>query len=157
MSEAAGLDNLSGCFLKDGAKVLAKPITDLCNPLITSKRFLDSYKISKLKPLHKTVSLTETSNYRPISFLPLISKGIKKVIHYQTSISYLQKSSTIITLVFVKNYSINFCPSFSNEKTLKDFNKSLITGMIHKIGMTDLQKAFDTIDHDLLLVSQNIP
>ena len=28
--------------------------------------------------------------------------------------------------------------------------------MIHKTGMTDLQKAFDTIDHDLLLVSQNI-
>ena len=60
MSEAAGLDNLSGCFLKDGAKVLAKPITDLYNPSITSKRFLDSYKISKLKPLHKMVSLTET-------------------------------------------------------------------------------------------------
>ena len=31
VSKAAGLDNLSGRFLKDGAKVLAKPITDICN------------------------------------------------------------------------------------------------------------------------------
>ena len=31
VSKAAGLDNLSGCFLKDGAKFLAKPISYLCN------------------------------------------------------------------------------------------------------------------------------
>ena len=31
VSKAVGLDNLSGRFLKEGAEVLAKPITDLCN------------------------------------------------------------------------------------------------------------------------------
>ena len=36
VSKAAGLDSLSGRFLKDGAKVLAKPITELCNLSITS-------------------------------------------------------------------------------------------------------------------------
>ena len=45
-SKAAGLDNLSGRFLKDGAEVLAKPITDLCNLSITSGKFSDSCKIS---------------------------------------------------------------------------------------------------------------
>ena len=41
VSKAAGTDNLSGCFLKNGAKVLSKPITDFCNLSITSEKFPD--------------------------------------------------------------------------------------------------------------------
>ena len=47
MFKAAGLDNLSGHFLKNGAKVLAAPITDLCNLSITQGKFLDSCKLAK--------------------------------------------------------------------------------------------------------------
>ena len=39
ISKAAGQDNLSGCVLKDGVKFFAKPISDLCNPSITSESF----------------------------------------------------------------------------------------------------------------------
>ena len=85
VSKTASLGNLSGRFLKDGGKVLAKPITELCNLSITSGKFPDSCKIAKLKPIYKKGSLTEASNYRPISLLPLISKVIEKVIHDQTS------------------------------------------------------------------------
>ena len=70
--KAAGLDNLSGRFLKDGAKVLAKPLTDLFNLSITSGKLPDSCKLAKLKARYKKGSLTEASNYRPISLLPLI-------------------------------------------------------------------------------------
>ena len=72
VSKAAGLDNLSGCFLKDGAKVLAKPITDTCNLSITSGKFPDSCKLVKLKPIYKRGSLTEASNYRPLDFTKII-------------------------------------------------------------------------------------
>ena len=82
VSKAAGLDNLSGCFLKDGAEVLAKFITDICNLSFTSGKFPDSCKLIKLKPIYKKGSLTEASNCRLISLLPLISKVIEKVIHY---------------------------------------------------------------------------
>ena len=82
VSKAAGLDNLSGRFLKDGAEVLAKFITDICNLSITSGKFPDSCKLIKLKPIYKKGSLTEASNCRFISLLPLISKVIEKVIHY---------------------------------------------------------------------------
>ena len=60
VSKADGLDNLSGRFLKYGAKVLAKPITELCNLSMTSGKFLDSCNIAKLKPIYKKCSLTET-------------------------------------------------------------------------------------------------
>ena len=72
-SKAASLDNLSGRFLKNDAEVLAKPITDLCNLSITSRKFPDSCKIAKLKAIYKTGSLTEASNYRPISFLHTVN------------------------------------------------------------------------------------
>ena len=49
VSKAAGLDNLSGRFLKDSANILAKPITDLCNLSVASGKFPDSCKLAKLK------------------------------------------------------------------------------------------------------------
>ena len=83
LSKAAGLYNLYGRFLKDGAEVFAKHITDLCNLSIISRKFSDSGKIAELKPIYEKGSLTEASNYRPISLLPLTSKVIEKVIHDQ--------------------------------------------------------------------------
>ena len=142
------MDNLSGRFLKDGAKVLAKPITDICNLSITSGKFPNSCKLAKLKPVYKKGSLTEASNYRPISLLPLISKVIEKVIHDQTS-AFLNSRNLLYNYQsgFRKNHSTDFCLSFLNDKILKVFVQALITGII----LIDLQKAFDTIDHDILL------
>ena len=48
-NKAAGLDNLSGKFLKDGATVLAKPISQICNLSIKYSIFLSDWKITKLK------------------------------------------------------------------------------------------------------------
>ena len=73
VSKAASVGSLSGRFLKDGAEGLAKPITDLCNLSITSGKFPDSCKIAKLKPIYKKGSLTEASNYRPISLLHTVN------------------------------------------------------------------------------------
>ena len=53
VSKAAGIDNLSGRFLKDGAKVLPKPISDLRNLSINCERFYDNCKVAKFKLLFK--------------------------------------------------------------------------------------------------------
>ena len=80
-NKAAGLDNLSGKFLKDGATILAKPLSQICNLSIKYSTFPNDCKIAKLKPLFKRGSKTDPKNYRPISLLPLISKIIEKIIH----------------------------------------------------------------------------
>ena len=82
----AGMDNLSGRFLKDGAAVLDLPISKLCNLSMKRSKFPLDYKIAKLKSLYKKSSKTDPKNYRPVSLLPLVSKVIEKVIHNQIEI-----------------------------------------------------------------------
>ena len=48
---------------------------------------------------------------------------------------------------FRKKHSADLCLSYLNDEILKGFDKGMMTGMI----LIDLQKAFDTIDHDVLL------
>ena len=56
-SKAPGIVDLSGIFQKDGASLLATPITQLCNLSISSSRFPDACKIAKLKILKRTPRL----------------------------------------------------------------------------------------------------
>ena len=110
--------------------------------------FPDKCKQAKLKPLFKKGSTTEPKNYRPISLLPLISKIIERVIHDQTQ-KYLDKNDILYKYQsgFRANHSTNSCLSFLTNKVQNGFEKGNLTGMI----LIDLQKAFDTIDHKILL------
>ena len=147
-SKSAGIDNLAGKFLKEGASVLASPITDLCNLSISLSSFPDDCKIAKLKPLYKKETKTKPKNYRPISLLPLISKVIEKVIHNQTQ-NFLNKNRILCSYQsgFRKHYSTDTCLSYLTNKVQTGFEEGLLTGMV----LIDLQKAFDTIDHGILL------
>ena len=89
-NKAPDLDNLSGKFLKDGAAILAKPISQISNLSIKYSIFPSDCIIAKSRPMFKKVSKTAPKNYRPISLLPLVSKIIEKVIHDQTQ-SFLDK------------------------------------------------------------------
>ena len=84
-TKASGIDDLSGIFLRDGAKLLPTSITQLCNVSNSSGTFPDACKIAKLKPLFKKGTGTDPKNYRPISLLPLISKNLERVIREETT------------------------------------------------------------------------
>ena len=147
-SKAAGVDKLSGRFLKDGANILAKLISTLCNLSISPGVFPNACNIAKLKPIFKKGKKTNPSNYRPISMLPSISKIIERKIHDQTNAFLLDEDiSYKCQSGFRGNHSTNLCLSFLTNKVLKGFDEGLLTGMI----LIDLQKAFDTIDHEILL------
>ena len=142
------MDNLSGKFLKDGSSVLAKPISQICNLSIKYSKFPTDCKIAKLKPLFKKGSKTTPKNYRPISLLPLISKIIEKIIHDQTQI-FLDENNILYKYQsgFRKSFSTDSCLSYLYNKIATGFESGLFTGMI----LIDLQKAFDTINHDVLI------
>ena len=147
IDKAAGIDNISSRFLKDGANILKKPICQICNLSIKLSKFPNQCKIAKLKPLFKKGSKTDPRNYRPVSLLPIISKVIEKTIHEQTQ-DYLQRSNIFCRYQsgFRKNYSTESCLSYLCDKISKGFDAGLFTGLI----LIDLQKAFDTINHKIL-------
>ena len=80
VKKAAGLNQISRKCLKDGARILAKSISELCNLNVALGSFPDACKIAKVKPLFKKGSKTDPSNYRPISLLPLLSNVFEKVL-----------------------------------------------------------------------------
>ena len=84
VTKAPGIDQISGKFIKDGARILTKPISELCNLPMTLGSFPDACKIVKVKLLFKKDSKTDPSNYRPISLLPLLSKVFERVVLDQT-------------------------------------------------------------------------
>ena len=96
----------------------------------------------------KKGSKTDPQNYRPISLLPLVSKIIEKVIHDQTQ-RFLDKNDIIYRYQsgFRKFFSTDSCLSYLNNKIATGFESGLYTGMI----LIDLQKAFDTVNHNILL------
>ena len=102
----------------------------------------------KTKTYFRKSKKVDPSNYRSISSLPLISKIIETVVHDQTN-EFLSASKIWYTYQsgFRTNHSNNLCLSFLTDKILKGFDKGLLNGVI----LIDLQKAFDTINHEILL------
>ena len=148
IDKAAGIDNLSGKILTDAANILAKPISEICNLSIKYSIFPTDCQIAKLKPLFKRGSTTLPKNYRPISLLPLISKIFEKVVHDQT-LAFLDENKRLYKFQsgFRRNFSTDSCLSYLSNKIANGFESGLHTGMI----LVDLQKAFDTIDHEILI------
>ena len=93
--------------------------------------------------MFKKGSKTDPKNYRPISLLSLLSKLIEKTIHIQTQEYLLYKFQS----GFRKNFSTDSCLAQLSDFIIKNMDKGLHSGMI----LIDLQKAFDALDHDILL------
>ena len=148
ISKAAGIDRISRRFLRDGAEILSRPISEICNLSISRGVSPDACKVAKLKPIYKKGKKTDPSNYRPISLLPIISKVIEWIVHDQTN-TFLSENNIWYNFqsVFRPNHSTNLCLAHLPDKILKGFDEGLLTGMV----LVDLQKAFDTINHEVLL------
>ena len=118
-------------------------------------------QIAKLKPLYKKISTTLPRNYWPISLLPLISKIINHLFNYlndenkmMMKIRYFNDKNKILYRFqseFRINFSTDLCLSYLYNKIATDFESGLYTDMI----LTDLQKKFDTINHEILKIKWN--
>ena len=136
IDKAAGIYNLSGKFLKYGANIQAKPISEISNLSIKHSLFPIDCQIVKLKPLFKKGSTRLPKNYRPISLL-LISKIMEKVTHEQTQ-AFLDENKILYRFQsgFRKKFPTDLCLSYLNNKITTGFESGLYTGMTH----IDLQK-----------------
>ena len=105
-------------------------------------------KNARMVPIYKKNSKTEVGNYRPVSILSVISKIFERIVYDQLE-KYLKNESLLY------EFQSGFRPSFSTDTCLihlsdyirKEWDKGNYTGMV----VLDLQKAFDTVNHTILL------
>ena len=150
-NKAYGIDQITGKFLKDGAELLTEPLCKIINLFLSSK-FLLMCKISKVKPFYKIRKNIVPKSYRPVSLLPNLSKIIERIVYNQL-IEHLGKHDILYEYQagFRSKHSLNTCPAHLSNQILKGFESRKSTGMI----LIDLQKAFATLDHDILLDRTN--
>ena len=106
-NKAAGIDNLCGRFLKDGADILTIPIAQLCNLSIKFSHFPKDCEVAKLKPLCKKGTKTNPKNFRPISLLPIVSKTIEKVNTRSNHELFNREQHSLQTPIWVSQEPLN--------------------------------------------------
>ena len=145
---SSGHDGISVKLLKYLAPGLRQPLTFIINQSLLTGIFPEKLKIAKVLPLFKKNDCMIMDNYRPISLLPAISKVFEKVVYNQ-----LYTYFTSNNLLYKGQYG--FREDHSTEMANIELVDRIITALDDKklpisIFM-DLSKAFDTLNHEILL------
>ena len=127
-----------------------KPLSIIFYAFLSSGIFPDELKVVKAVPIYKQdrPNPQDFGNYRPVSVLPCIFKILERIV-YNRTYEFLSNNH----LLYKKQYG--FRTDHSTYMTVIDFinavNKAIDQNM-NTVGIfMDLSKAFDTIDHDILL------
>ena len=148
ISKATGIDGFKPKFLKDGADVIKGPVTHIINLSLESGVVPNGLKSAIVKPLYKKGSRLDVGNYRPVSILPTISKIMERAVYLQME-KHLKDKNILYEFQsgFRASYSTDICLINHQDGIRIDISQGKYVGMV----LMDLQKAFDTVDHDILL------
>ena len=146
--KAAGPDGITSYIIKKTETVLAPVLVKLFNKCLVQGTFPDSLKIAKIVPLHKGGAKEQPTNYRPISLLPQFSKLLEKIIKNRLS-SFLDKNNILTKhqFGFRKSHSTELAITSIQDTLLKNLDDGKLTCTV----FLDLAKAFDSVDHSILL------
>ena len=144
--KSTGLDNLPPGMLKIAAGVLAPSLAFLFNQSISSGIVPTEWKLGRVTPIFKRVK--DVNNYRPISIIPAVAKVFERLI-YDQFFKYLNDSDLLV------NCQCGFRSLHSTLTSLieapNSWSVNIDKGLTNGVIFIDLKKAFDTIDHKILL------
>ena len=146
--KSSGHDDIPVKFIKISASYISKFISEIINFSIKTGQYPDHLKVAKVIPIHKKGDTSNPNNYRPISILSVVNKIFEKILHKRLY-SYLNKFNILYKFQF------GFREGHSTTQALTEITDKIRNGMDHKnytCGIfIDLCKAFDTVDHEILL------
>ena len=120
------------------------------NNLLSCSTFPTGMKYADVTPIHTKDDKTDKTNYCPINILPNLSKVYERLMYNQIS-PYFDSVFSKFQCGFQKGFNAQHCLLTMVEKWRKTLDEGGKTGAV----LTDLSKAFDCIDHNLLIAKLN--
>ena len=155
ISEATWHDKITPKLLKDSADIIAPSFATIFNQFILTGILPDDLKVAIISPVHKSGDKANYINYRPISVLSTMSKVFEKLI-----------SKQLFKKLETNNIRSSHRTGFRKNQLKQSFlllisitNKWLINkdqGYLNGVIFLDLTKAFDSIDHNILLIKMKL-
>ena len=143
-----GYDDLPLSIYKNNFDALSGTLLSICNKSLEQGKFPDQLKIAKITPIIKSGERTCITNYRPISVLTSLSKIVEKIVILQLT-EYLNAEQILTPRQF------GFRRGLSTENALHalftDIYEAFSNNKIAVGILLDLSKAFDTVNHRILL------
>ena len=142
-----GYDDIHSKIIKQISMIIAMPLSHIINCSIISGIVPSKLKIAKVIPIFKNGHREDMCNYRPISVLPCFSKILEK------------NNCKSVIIIFVKynilyDHQFGFIPGKNTTHAILSLVDYLINFEDNKLTcgiFLDISKAFDTIDHNILL------
>ena len=147
-SVATGVDGISSKFLKIACPAICTSLIYLINKSLFTGIVPEDWKMARVTPVFKGGDRDELTNYRPISVLPLVSKLLERAVNEQLS-TFLNRNELLVTEQsgFRPHHSTQTVVLDVTDHILNNIDNGKVTGAI----LLDLKKAFDTVDHEILL------
>ena len=151
-NKSPGFDKVTTKVIRDSLPVILGPLTDIINCSFITSTFPDEWKITEVIPLLKDGDKDQPANNRPLSLLVGASKICEKIALNQF-ISFLENSNKLTPYQSGnrQSHSTETLNISVNDMILEAMDKKMISALV----LLDLSKAFDSINHQLLLQKLN--
>ena len=137
--KATGLDSVSARLLRECPDLISGSLALIFNQSIDTGIFPDEWKNARR---------SDPSNYRPISIIPVVAKVFERII-YDQLYHYLNENDLL------SRHQSGFRSLHSTVTALieatDNWSLNINRGFINAVVFLDLKKAFDAVDHSILL------
>ena len=137
-------------IVKENIDVFSDFLCSSFNSSIKLSKFPENLKQADITPAYKKGKKDIKGNYRPVSILPNLSKVFEKLMFKQMS-QFFQNIFSKYQCRFRKGFNTQHCLLAMLEK----WKRSIDNGKMFGALLTDLSKAFDCLDHELLKAKLN--